>query len=292
MKRVTFKKEFRDIHEVRTKVPNQLKEDKNIFEMTDGNKTFKVRWEGSLTEGNAVILQSKDDKLVSEDVSRMKRLMGYKPENTIGSHSTKTRITENNKFKELIGTSKTKKLVVENDGSIDLKEEDVLKEGMIKNIAAGLAMLATSLMSGQITPEEKVEQIKSSYEVLSPEEKEEATEQLSDEQYDTLVKNTDIPFTRDGANSIFAPPPPPFEAPDIELGAYGEHGYIKYLGSYKDDVTGEVYHKIGIEHNRRGQFQTIKEFLEANNSGKGGIIKFVDMGRGNSPIPNNDISLS
>ena len=108
MKRVKFKNELKDINEALTKVPNLLKEDKNVFEMTDGNKTFKVRWEGTLEEGKAVALTAKDETLINEDMSHMKHLMGYKSEDTIGTPKAKGRVMENDKFKELLSVSKKK----------------------------------------------------------------------------------------------------------------------------------------------------------------------------------------
>jgi predicted LPLAT superfamily acyltransferase len=108
MKKVTYKKEFKSINEALTKVPNQLKEDNNIFEMTDGNKTIKVRWEGTLEEGKAVALVEKDVTLINEDMSHMKHLMGYASEKTIGTHKADGRVMENNKFKELLSVSKKK----------------------------------------------------------------------------------------------------------------------------------------------------------------------------------------
>jgi len=108
MKRVKFKKELASIEEALTKVPNILKEDKNVFEMTDGNKTLKVRWEGTLEEGKAVALTAKDDTLINEDVDKMKHLMGYNSEDTIGAHKAKGRVMENDKFKELLSITKKK----------------------------------------------------------------------------------------------------------------------------------------------------------------------------------------
>jgi hypothetical protein len=102
MKRVTFKTEFKSLDEALTKVPSVLKEDMNVFEMTDGNKTIKVRWEGSLTEGIAVAVKGKDEKLISEDMKHMQHLMGYKSENTLGAVKGNARIDENETFKSLM----------------------------------------------------------------------------------------------------------------------------------------------------------------------------------------------
>ena len=111
MKRVKFKKEFTSIDEALTKVPASLKEDMNVFEMTDGNKTINVRWEGTLTEGRAVALKGKDDKLISEDMKHIQHLMGYKSQDTLGVVRGSERIDENETFKTLMGkvTSDVKK---------------------------------------------------------------------------------------------------------------------------------------------------------------------------------------
>jgi len=106
MKRITFKKEFNSLDEALTKVPQVLKEDKNVFEMTDGNKTIKVRWEGSLTEGIAVPLLSADETLISEDMNHMKHLMGYTSEPTLGTLKGTGRVNENEKFTELLKVKK------------------------------------------------------------------------------------------------------------------------------------------------------------------------------------------
>ena len=109
MKRVTFKKEFTSLDEALTKVPKVLRKDQNIFEMTDGNKSYKMRWEGTLTEGKAVPLTGKDEKLISEDMKHIHHLMGYKSEDTLGALKGKNRVNENETFKSLIGKVSTEK---------------------------------------------------------------------------------------------------------------------------------------------------------------------------------------
>jgi len=110
MKRVRYKTEFKSIEDALTKVPNQLKENNEVFEMTDGNKTIQVRWEGTLEEGMAVPLTEVDNTLISEDISKMKNLMGYKSEKTIGTPTANNRVSENKTFRDLLSTAKKKKL--------------------------------------------------------------------------------------------------------------------------------------------------------------------------------------
>ena len=117
MKRLRFKKEFNGVGNALKLIPESYKVDNKIFEMTDGNENYRIRWEGSINEGSAVILMASDKKLVNEDMQKMKRLMGYKSEETIGTLKGSERINENKAFSEI--WDKTKKLmneVEENEG--------------------------------------------------------------------------------------------------------------------------------------------------------------------------------
>jgi hypothetical protein len=46
--------------------------------MTDGVESYRIRWEGTLSEGKAIILTAANKTMVNEDMENMKRLMGYK----------------------------------------------------------------------------------------------------------------------------------------------------------------------------------------------------------------------
>jgi len=123
MKRLKFNKEFNGFGNALKLIPESYKVDKKVFEMTDGNEHYRIRWEGSINEGSAVILMASDKSLVNEDMDRMKRLMGYKSQDTLGTVKGKERITENAKFNDI--WNKTKKLmneVEDNDG--DAEEDD------------------------------------------------------------------------------------------------------------------------------------------------------------------------
>ena len=56
MKRITFKKEFNGIANALKLIPENYKVDNKEFLMTDGNETYKIRWEGTVSEGKAAIL--------------------------------------------------------------------------------------------------------------------------------------------------------------------------------------------------------------------------------------------
>lgn len=113
MKRLKFKKEFYGVNNAIKLIPESYKVDNKIFEMTDGNESYKIRWEGSLTEGNAVVLTAADKKMVSEDIEKMKHLFNYKSYETLGTVKGKERIQEDAKFSDI--WNKTKALLAESE---------------------------------------------------------------------------------------------------------------------------------------------------------------------------------
>ncbi len=123
MKRLKFKKEFNGVGNALKLIPESYRIDKKEFEMTDGVEAYKIRWEGTLNEGRAVILTATDKNLVTEDIARMKALYKYKSEDTLGLMKGKDRITENASFSDIL--AKTKRLLGESE---DIEDEDA-KEG-------------------------------------------------------------------------------------------------------------------------------------------------------------------
>lgn len=123
MKRLKFKKEFKGVGNALKMIPESYKVDNKIFEMTDGVENYKIRWEGSLTEGRAVILVASDKNLVNEDMQKMKHLMGYKSQETLGNVKGKARLDENAKFTDI--WKKTKSLM---ESEEELEETAEVKE--------------------------------------------------------------------------------------------------------------------------------------------------------------------
>jgi len=111
MKRLKFKNPFNGVGRAIQLIPESYKIDKKEFELSDGNENYRVRWEGSVAEGKAVVLMASNKELVNEDMNHMKHLMGYKSEATLGSVSGAERLTENNVFGSIL--DKTKKIVAE-----------------------------------------------------------------------------------------------------------------------------------------------------------------------------------
>ena len=107
MKRLKFKKEFNGVGNALQMIPETYKVDNKIFEMTDGNETYKIRWEGNLNEGKATILLASDKTMVNEDMQKMKHLMGYKSQDTLGLVKGNARINENAEFTNVWAKTKT-----------------------------------------------------------------------------------------------------------------------------------------------------------------------------------------
>lgn len=113
MKRLKFKNEFNGVGNALKLIPESYRVDNKEFEMTDGNETYRIRWEGNLKEGNAIVLTASDKKMVTEDMARMKALFGYKSQDTLGLVKGNARIDENKVFNDI--WNKSKKLLGESE---------------------------------------------------------------------------------------------------------------------------------------------------------------------------------
>lgn len=295
MKKVIFKKRFTNINEALTKVPAQLKENDNVFEMTDGNKVITVRWEGTLEEGKAVALIAKDETLINEEVSKMKNLMGYKSEDTIGNIKGSGRVTENDKFKELLSTSK-KKILIEDSGNVALVDEsEILDEGL-KSIMAGIMMVVGAMASGQEVPPQKIDSVKSEISKLSPEQKNVVGDKLTPEQKEQIKVKTGIDFTDEYMDDTFAwePEKKPFEhesAPKLDLGKYGDIKAAKVVNIGSNGEGGQVYTvQVSKFYGRGNNFNNIRSYIGKQNQSKihNSTIKFVD--DTGTPLVGNEIT--
>lgn len=113
MKRLVFKNPFNGLNNALDLIPESYRVDDKEFEMTDGNESYKVRWEGTLTEGRAIVLMGSDKELVNEDIAKIKHLMGYSSEKTLGNLKGNQRLDENKRFADIWG--KTKSLLIESE---------------------------------------------------------------------------------------------------------------------------------------------------------------------------------
>jgi len=107
MKRLNFKNEFKTENDVLELIPEHYKSDGHVFLMTDGNQTYKVRWDDSLKEGT--VLSYKNKSMINEDTNKMKKLFNYKYSDSMGK--TNNYSEETNTFKNLFETTKGKTLL-------------------------------------------------------------------------------------------------------------------------------------------------------------------------------------
>ena len=107
MKRLNFKNEFKTENDVLELIPEHYKSDGHVFLMTDGNQTYKVRWDEELNEGT--VLSYKNKSMINEDTDKMKKLFNYKYSDSMGK--TNNYSEETNTFKNLFESTKGKTLL-------------------------------------------------------------------------------------------------------------------------------------------------------------------------------------
>lgn len=107
MKRLNFKNEFRSEAEMKKLIPENYRFDGHVFLMTDGNQTFKVRWDESINEGT--VLSHKNKSMINEDMNKMKKLFNYSYEDSMGKTNDYGKETDN--FKRLFESAKGKNII-------------------------------------------------------------------------------------------------------------------------------------------------------------------------------------
>ena len=111
MKRLKFKKPFNGMDNAKKLIPESYKVDGNEFEITDGNETYRVKWSSLINEG--IILTSSNKGQINEDMNKIKHLMGFKSQDTLGTVKGADRLDENKKFGNIL--NKTKRLLNESE---------------------------------------------------------------------------------------------------------------------------------------------------------------------------------
>lgn len=106
MKRLIFNKEFKGVGNALKMIPESYKVDNKEFEMTDKNEVYKIRWEGTLTEGRAIVLMASDKTMLNENMQKMKHLINYKAQDTLGLVKGNARVNENAVFGDIWTKSK------------------------------------------------------------------------------------------------------------------------------------------------------------------------------------------
>lgn len=125
MKRLTFKKPFNGMGNALNLIPEHMKEDGKVFEMTDLNESYVIRWENDHPQ----VLRANSKKMMNEDIQKMKHLMGYNSEDTLGTLKGQERIQENASFGKVF--EMTKQMMNESEVA---NAGDVLTEEVIGSI--------------------------------------------------------------------------------------------------------------------------------------------------------------
>jgi len=160
MKRLVFSKPFNGMGNAIKLIPEHYKVDNNTFEMTDGDEDYKIRWEGEIS-GKPVIIEASSKTMVNEDINKMKNLMSFRSQETLGTIKGKNRLDENNSFKTI--WDKTKNLLKENEEESERFGEDINEneDEMLNDVKRLMDKLDMSIISKNIdkinTPAEKAE---------------------------------------------------------------------------------------------------------------------------------------
>jgi hypothetical protein len=104
MKRLNFKNEFKSHNDIKGLIPENYKFDGHTFLMTDGNQTYKVRWDDKLNEGT--ILQYENKQKINEDKERINKLFNFKSSDTV--KKTNSYINETVEFKNMMDVIRKK----------------------------------------------------------------------------------------------------------------------------------------------------------------------------------------
>lgn len=146
IKKLTFKVEFNGLENAIKMIPETYKVDNKEFEMTDNNETYRIRWEGNLTEGAAIVLMSSNKTMVNEDMQKMKHLMGYKPQETLGLLKGNSRLNESEAFNDI--WNKTKTLLENEDEEDELIDSEDEKTEMVMDAPKQKEMSAPKPKTG------------------------------------------------------------------------------------------------------------------------------------------------
>lgn len=135
IKRLTYKTEFINENVAFNLIPENFKKNDLIFEMTDGNKLMKIRWEGGLN-GRPVVLLSKDNQKINKELERMHQLFEY---NSRDSFTKTNLLTEKEELDNLVNKFKNinedEDILIENDiisairSAIAIPDEKITRNG-------------------------------------------------------------------------------------------------------------------------------------------------------------------
>ena len=151
MKRLNFKKPFNGMDSAIKLIPESYKVDGKQFQITDGIETYDIRWDIN----EATVLRAENKNLVNEDLQKMKHLMGFNSQDTLGTLKGQERINENKSFNDIWdktmniseGYGFTGEGNLEGDKPMEEMqrvEEEVIEEDMEESLASTVQRLVHS----------------------------------------------------------------------------------------------------------------------------------------------------
>ena len=148
MKRLNFKNKFNTEYEMLQLIPENYKVEGNVFLMTDGNQTYKVRWDKTLKEGT--ILNYRDNKMISENTNKMKKLYNYKYSDQ--NKKTNSYLTEAEIMRKMMDAVKGKTLINEQEEvEVDPFDDGVIQQKAADKAAADKAAAAKAAIPKPVT---------------------------------------------------------------------------------------------------------------------------------------------
>lgn len=136
----TFKKSFKELGNPINLIPESYKVDSNEFVLSDGNETYRMRWEGDVNEGTAVVLTAENKESINEDMAKINHLMGYSSREAMGVLRDEERLVENDNFTEVWDlTDKMLNEVEEAEEAKVIAEAEAKKEGKVEEKSIDLS---------------------------------------------------------------------------------------------------------------------------------------------------------
>jgi hypothetical protein len=158
MKQLNFNKQFNGLANALNLIPENHKLDKNTFIMSDGNESYKIRWEGTVNEGRAIMLESTNKKDMNESMNKIKHLFAYNSKDTLGKLKGDERINEDNLFFESL--NKVKSLVNEDGGQLKSPPDEIhFDKNVSEDGSSGKSDMAKIIYFGYNYPHDFVTKI-------------------------------------------------------------------------------------------------------------------------------------
>jgi hypothetical protein len=77
IKRIVFKEGFISQTDMLNKIPSKYKEDSKVFEMVDYDNKYRIRWEGSKSQGGAVILEHNSVSQTKKNADMFQKIINF-----------------------------------------------------------------------------------------------------------------------------------------------------------------------------------------------------------------------